>query len=259
MRHPAKFTNSILERAYERLDVERFVMLQSEPRVLDPFAGTGKGVDALWREGFDTVGVELEPEWAAESMTGRVIVGNALALPFEDQSFDAIFTSPTYGNRMADHHVARDACKPCEGTGIDAESYVPATHLTPSEASPCRKCDGSGLSRRNTYTHALGRKLTEDNSGAMQWGPQYRTFHSRAWEEAWRVIRPGGVLLLNMKDHVRHGQRQRVTEWHADTLHAIGFDHEASDLVYTPGNRQGANGAVRIPFEYLLTFRKAHA
>jgi len=35
-------------------------------------------------------------------------VGNALSLPFEDDSFDAVCTSPTYGNRLAENHDAYD-------------------------------------------------------------------------------------------------------------------------------------------------------
>ena len=53
---------------------------------------------------------------------------------FSDATFDMVVTSPTYGNRMADHHNAKDG------------------------------------RRRITYTHNLGRTLTPGNSGAMQWG-----------------------------------------------------------------------------------------
>ena len=101
----------------------------------------------------ETVGVELEPEWA--DLHPDTFVGNALALKFDDADFDAVVTSPTYGNRLADHHNAKDG------------------------------------SVRRSYTHDLGRQLQEDNSGAMHWGPKYRDFHRKAWIEAKRVIRPG--------------------------------------------------------------------
>ena len=78
-------------------------------------------------------------------------------------------TSPTYGDRLADHHDARDG------------------------------------SVRHSYKHDLGRDLHPDNSGAMQWGPAYRDFHTAAWVEVRRVLRPGGRFVLNVKDHVRGG------------------------------------------------------
>jgi hypothetical protein len=65
---------------------------------------------------------------------------------FDDATFDAICTSPTCGNRMADHHEARD------------------------------------ISPRHTYRHVLGRPRTPGNSGALQWGDgiageEYRALH----------------------------------------------------------------------------------
>jgi tRNA G10 N-methylase Trm11 len=95
------------------------------------------------------------------------VVGDALALPFPDATFDAVVTSPTYGNRMADHHHARDG------------------------------------SLRYSYTHTLGRSLHPNNSGTLHWGAEYQRFHSLAWREVWRVVRPGGRFVLNIKDHVR--------------------------------------------------------
>ena len=92
------------------------------------------------------------------------IVADALALPFPDGAFDAIVTSPTYGNRYADHFT------PKEGTEWTWRSY----------------------------TLDLGRKLHPNNSGQLQWGPEYRTFHTRAWAQAVRVLCPGGRFVLNI-------------------------------------------------------------
>lgn len=211
-RHPAKFTDAILDAAAD--------LLLDHPeiaRVLDPFAGTGKGVEFL-RQWYEAVGIELEPEWAAQSE--HVTVGSALDLPFEDETFDAVFTSPTYGNRMADHHEARDD------------------------------------SRRNTYRHAIGRPLSVGSSAVLQWGDEYRVFHEKAWREALRVLKPGGYFLLNCKDHIRGGVRQYVTEWHVLTLVGLGCEVVEGQRVKCPGNRQGANGALRIDHESLCLLRK---
>ena len=145
-RHPARYTLSLLPVMAR--------MLRGARRVLDPFAGVG-GVFALgaWLPGTEIHGVEIEPEWAAAD--ARITQGNALALPWADNTFDAVCTSPTYANRMADHHRARDG------------------------------------SQRRTYTHMLGRELSADNSGRLQWGDGYREFHRRAWAEARRCPSAG--------------------------------------------------------------------
>ena len=67
VRHPAKFSAAILDRLAE--------LVPPGSRVIDPFAGTGKVhtlADLL--TGTTTVGVEIEPEWAAEPVASRASV-----------------------------------------------------------------------------------------------------------------------------------------------------------------------------------------
>ena len=209
--HPAVFSDKILPVLSEMLD-------ESHQRVLDPFAGVGRVHElrglVAWE--LETVGVELEPEWA--TLHPDTIVGNALALKFDDATFDAVVTSPTYGNRLADHHNAKDG------------------------------------SVRRSYTHDLGRQLQEDNSGAMHWGPKYRDFHTKAWLEAKRILRPGGRIVLNTSDHIRKKQRQFVSSWHANTLSSIGFELVDPAHVKTPRLRLGANSEARVPNELVFAF-----
>lgn len=229
-KHPARFSTELLPVFAEMLMPPTTVIKTIEPegearvtpwlRVLDPFAGTGR-IHRLAELGpFSTIGVEIEPEWA--HMHERTFVGNALALQFDDDSFDAICTSPTYGNRFADKHNAQDG------------------------------------SVRRSYTHDLGRTLSPVNSGAMQWSEKYRVFHEVAWREARRVLKPGGKFVLNIKDHVRSGERQFVSGWHITTLARLGFTLQWHEAVITQGMRQGANADVRVDAEqvYLLTLDK---
>lgn len=209
--HPAVFSSAILPALAGLLGPEH-------KRVLDPFAGVGRvhELPGMVEWEMRTWGVELEPEWAR--LHPGTQVGNALDLPFDEGWFDAVVTSPTYGNRLADHHNARDG------------------------------------SLRRSYTHDLGRKLSEDNSGVLHWGPQYREFHERAWRETARVLRAGGRLLLNISDHIRRGRRQYVASWHTQTLLEMGFALVDAARVVTPRLRAGANGQSRVSAELVLAF-----
>ena len=210
--HPARFSKSLMPILAAAVPPEEY------PLVLDPFAGTGR-VHELPNQ---TVGVELEPEWAR--LHPATICGSALELPVPDDTFDAIVTSPTYGNRLADHHDAADP------------------------------------DRRRSYTHDLGRRLHADNSGAMQWGERYREFHTDAWAEVWRVLRPGGRLVLSIKDHIRGGQRQHVAGWHVtELIHWDGLSLAWCEAEFDTGNlRAGENAEARLP-EQIFVFDKPEA
>jgi SAM-dependent methyltransferase len=208
VKHPAKYTEVLLpvfEQILSKYECEE---------VLDCFAGTGK----IHKLPFTTTGLELEEEWASQSE--NTIIGDATKMPFEDNYFCAVCTSPTYGNRMADSHNAKDG------------------------------------SSRNTYTHKIGRRLADNNTGKMQWGKMYREMHEKAWNECFRVLKSGGVLILNFKNHIRKGAEVDVFGWHIKTLMGVGFVLRGVEQVEVKGNGFGQNGGARVPFEYVATFEK---
>lgn len=268
--NPAKFSDRVLHVIEPLVETER-IRLGREPRILDPFAGVGK-VHIL---GTQTYGIEIEPEWAQQHP--RTHVGdsrNLIKLLSRRKRFDMVITSCTYGNRMADHHNAQERCKACGATGsirierpTEAQRKKAHAYTGPGIVSfvgkvlfmPCEKCEGTGRREyeRNTYKHKLGRDLTEGNSGAMQWGEEYREFHRGIWAQLPAVMTESGLFVLNISDHDRKHTRQLVSKWHRDTiLGQGGWRLEKTRRVKTQRLRQGQNYEKRPEFENVFAFRR---
>lgn len=161
--------------------------------------------------------LEIEPEWAK---INNAIVGDCLNMPIEwTNKFDVVCTSPTYGNRMADTYT-----------------------------------DGT---KRITYTNYLGRSLSKNNSGSLQWGEKYRVFHTQAWKECYRVLKPQGMFILNISDHIRKGKIIEVTKWHTNYLQTLGFVKLNDYKVETPRMGFGKNSELRVNYESVIVFSKS--
>lgn len=210
--HPAKFSDTILEAIKPYIPYEYV-------RILDPFAGTGKLkniVNPNW-----LYLNEIQEEWAIQGKPANVTIGDTLFLPYANKTFDMLITSPAFGNRMADHHFAKDK------------------------------------SKRNTYTHVLGHKLHLHNSGQMQWGEQYRKFHEDAWIECYRVLKNDGFFLLNVSNHIRKGDEIFVSEWHLKFLtNCLGLKLLNHIMVETPRNRNGQHSDLRVAYENIYILNK---
>lgn len=238
VRHPAKFNAEIIATITDSL-IAWTDPDDDPPTALDPFGGLG-GVHDLPTL---TYAIEIEPEWAGQSAergwtwcgdffdfdpTTSLfnLGGNAGIEDLGPRLYDAIVTSPTYGNRMADKHVPGPNDK----------------------------------SKRLTYRHTLGRDLTDNNSGGMQWGREYRVFHMVAWQKVWQLLAPGGLFLLNVKDHVRKSELISASKWHKEWCEQLGFT--LLDDIHIPvrgmgfGQNQTLNEGLKVDYEHLYVFRK---
>lgn len=253
--HPATFSKKVLTTIRQVLQPE--AVARGHLKVVDVFAGCG-GVHDLAEQAISTVGVELEPEWAHAHPD--TFVGSVLDLPTAPDGsdwtrrFDALVTSPCYGNRMADHHEAKDRCRACDGAGW----MIGVGDAAPPRVT-CRTCKGTGLTERNTYRHKLGRMPSEGSSAVMQWGPRYRAFHEDAWRAARRCLAPGALVVLNAKNPLEtvRGEvvEHRVVEFHVNCWLAMGCTLQEVRRVPTKGLPYGANHDVRTDAELVAVLR----
>lgn len=211
MKHPAKYSDAL---------IPVFARMLSESKILlDPFGGTGKIFSLYGILGDVKIhATELEPEWA--KMDKRTVIANVLHLPYSNDTFDSICTSPAYGNRMADKFR-------------DSKNHKKKwTYIT--------------------YAQYLGRNCSPDNGGSLQWGKQYKNFHIDAWLECRRVLKIGGTFVLNIKNHIRNGKEMFVSEWHVSFLQSIGFDVCEWVKVPVPSMKFGENNGLRISYENVI-------
>lgn len=268
LKHPAKFSDSLIEamRHLVRRERRRLGLSPEETRLIDTFAGTGK-VHLLDDEAV-TIGVELQPRWAA--CHPRTYVGDATNLPRGWRGRMHLWgTSPCYGNRYRDHHDARDTCKACDGHGItgvedgmvqvDATHRVPLQYVTAEEraALRCPRCEGTGLSVRRSYTHDYGEPLEDGNAGVLRFGTDaYAELHLAAYAEAFAALVPGGAALLNVSNFVEHKAVVDTISWHRYALVHVGFNLRQTVPVQTRRYRNGVNREARAGNEVILVARK---
>jgi len=217
IKHPATYTDSFIPLFAE--------LLQNYSIVYDPFGGTGK-LALIKKHGYQgkIFCSELESEWTKQyDGVDKWLIGDSAKTDFiKDDYFDAICTSPTYGNRMADHHNAKD------------------------------------VSKRITYRHRLGRALSDENTGKMQWGDHYKEKHLEIYKELNRVLKVNGIFILNISNHIRAGIVVEVATWHKEVLERLGFILQQELSIPTPRMGFGANGHLRAPDEKIFVFKKLH-
>lgn len=209
-RHWARWLAPVLDEAAGVLD-ELAVTLGRPCDVLDPFAGTGERTAAHPSfKRHNWVGLELQGEWIKHPWVRQ---GNALTTGFPDNSFDAIVTSLVFPNR---------------GTDVFVSAPENPSHY-------------------NTYAHCLRdtvgdrtAQLHPQNAGGMKL-EDWRLLHLAWAREARRVLRPGGLALIEMKNHRKLGVVHDNVEWiERQCLRIAGFEVLGRSWIEAPGNREGS-------------------
>ena len=219
IKHPAKYSNQFIPIFYD--------ILKSANNVLDPMAGVGK-LALIKDYGFKgkVVCNEIEQEWTndPETQVDEWHTSDASNMYWaDDESFDAICTSPTYGNRMADHFKIKEYAK--------GWKYI-------------------------TYTHYLGRQLNEQNTGKMHWGEKYRDKHIEIYMECIRVLKKNGIFIVNVSDHIKKGDVVPVADWHKNKLLELGLKLIEDKEIETKRMKFGQNNKIRVKTEHIYHFIK---
>jgi hypothetical protein len=229
--HPAKFSPEILLSLRNLLGEEaRRQQIEHGRRpllVLDPFAGVGR-IHELRRTGrIETLGLEIEPEWA-HAWPGRTICTDAIEwMHYATRGAyraHAIVTSVAYGNRLADCHEARDG------------------------------------SDRRSYRHDLGRMPTEGSSAVMPWGRRYWQFHGQAYRLMLGVAAPGALFALNVSNFYRGKELVHAVEWHRGAAYGAGWlpANDTRDRLIQTRRLRGVGSeatSARAEGEHVLVFR----
>jgi DNA modification methylase len=111
-------------------------------------------------------------------------------------------------------------------------------------------------SKRITYRHYLGHDLNENNTGRMKFGDRYCKKHIDVYRECKRVLKPDGLFIVNVSDHIRKGEIVPVVDWHKNALIDLGFKYMNYVAVETPRMRFGKNNGSRVKNEVVLIFNK---
>lgn len=263
---PAKYTPAIID----TIVLELRSRLITSGTVLDPYAGIG-GIHKLREHlpGIHTIGMEIEPEFAACSE--GVYVGDSAQLGKvipRDQLDDvvAVVTSPDYGNRLADQYLGSDneKCRVCNGRGwVPTVEFLNAhpgdwtlADVHEDQRVGCTGCEqtGKAKSKRMGYAIAMGRKSSPGSGTRHQFGTKYRSLHLGVLGAVVEAVNPGTLLVYNVSSSLDTAGYRPVMEWWLTSI-ARCANIQALVPIETPRLGFGANHDRRAHAEHLIIAR----
>lgn len=222
--------------------------------VLDPMAGTGSTIILAALMGRHGVAVEYEPRFcdmirrnielterqATLTPKGRMacIQGDARELSQLLAGADAIVTSPPYGNRLADSAVhdgdpARMSYRQTIDVVLTSPPFGPSQRGGGIFKEGYRRVKDGKVVSDPTLPFRHGRPLSDDprnidnlpydeNIGNLT-GETYLEAMLKVYMECYKVLTPGGVMVVVVKNFIRYKQVVRLDLDTIKLCEAAGF------------------------------------
>ena len=194
--------------------------------LLDPMAGTGSLMIAAVANRDITL-VDLETHWAnvmranAQKITSsntlfdhgaiRILQADAAKLPLASCSINHVITSPPYWDTFSDWNITTSGFQ--------------------GELGPLGQAYADDRGTPSSQTTTDGRPLK--NIGNLHHYESYLRAMRRVYQEALRVLEPGGRCLVIVKDRVHKRRRVPITNDTSTLLQATGFSPVATLRVLT--------------------------
>jgi DNA modification methylase len=247
--HPAKLHLGLLHWIIEKYTRPGEV-------ILDPMAGIGSILYAATLQR-SVIASEIEPRWLsiayenaalithkAGLFAGQMTVGQYDAqLPWPYQA-DYVIFSPPYGNEASSSPLAHRALKYHELGGKRWQSLL--NHVESQQGSW-----GSVMFHYGTHPAQIGHYR----------GNRYYAAMRTIYDNAYQALRPGGLLILILKDHIAGGARVytgRATVAICEELGFLLIAHHRRTLAQLSlwQRRRKEQGLPVVEEEDVLVFRK---
>lgn len=272
--HPARYSDNHIQLFADVLNME--YRPEHRPlRVIDPMCGVGsihRLMDCCYQ--VETYGNEIEQPYVdiAKQIypNNKTFQGDAKNLEHvSDGEFDAVIVSPDFGSRFADSHNATDLCK-CMKSVINSHEPLTLTQkfkLIEANIEMVMKCDvcyGTGFSMRRGYVHDLRRYTSnrdyeldpESSARNYAWQLEYWRKQIAYWIEAFRILRSGGLFMLDVKNFIKSNKVVDVVGQHRQLVLLAGFEIERELRLEARGLRHGANYKARVDHHVIIISRK---